>query len=195
MTEIGGRAKARLSLEEQATTLGRLAERALRHYEVWRVYTSPDTRPRYIDAMDDFPSFFGLDEDGHRSLAILALAAFFDKDERSVRLSDVFRAVKSRSPATVERCENRIQHSDALIKKVLRIRHGAIAHRTNRLSYDAVFSGAGLTADELGKLVENASFIATELASALNIDRPLLAYYVASDLNRLLERLSGDLEI
>lgn len=177
----------RLSLEERVTAVCRVASRAKRHFEVWRVYTSPESRQRLWDALDVYVDFVNLDEDAHRTLAILNVTSLFETKDHTLHLRNLIQEVKTlgASPDVVCEAEAALVVLDGAVKKVRIIRHSALAHRSAGLAYDDVFRLANITVDELGELVESAEAIANALAKAAGVAPPIMAYYAPQMLERL----------
>jgi hypothetical protein len=177
----------RLSLVDRVTGVCRVASRAKRHFEVWRVYSSPESRARLWDTLDAYADFVNLDEDAHRTLAILNVTSLFETKDNTLHLRDLIQEVKAlgTSPDVVRETEAALVVLEAAVKKVRIIRHNALAHRSASLAYEDVFKLASITADELGELVKSAEAMANSLAKAAGVEPVVMAHYAAGMLDRL----------
>lgn len=176
-----------LTAEERVTEVCRLASLAKRHYEVWRVYTAPESRERLWDAFDDFADFMLLDERAHQELAILYAASLFETKDNTVHLHSLIDEIRTRgtAPELVADAEHALAALEGVIGKARFLRHNAVAHRTASMSREEVFKRANITADELGELVARADALASSLAHAIGHSPVVLAFYAAGALDRL----------
>lgn len=183
----------RLTLEERVTAVCREASLARRHFQVFRVYSDPESRGRLFPTMERYPDFVRLDEQAHRDLAILRATSLFDTKEHTTHLFDLLAEVKARgtSPGLVRDIEAAIMELEAAVKKVRIIRHHAIAHRSASLTYDGAFKLARMTVDELGQLVGSAEAVAIALARAVGLEPDSMASAAPDDLHRLFLHLQN----
>jgi len=174
-----------LSFAGRVRSVAFRASKARRHYEVWRVYSDPDSRARLWNALDDYADFVNFDEDAHRSLALLELAGLFEHEPKAINFKTVCAELTAVDSTTANAVRSMIDHHKVVITKVVRLRHTAVAHRAGKMSNDAAYRAVELTADEFGELTDIAEKIAGVLAKACDVEPPLVAFYAANMLDRL----------
>lgn len=180
-----------LSFDERVLTVHRLAHWARVHFEMWRVYTHPDSYAELKDPILEFMAFTVLDEHAHRTLAILHLNTLFEVDPRTINLRSLLKSLAKARPGDPLPGDFLADLSSAheTIRKVARIRSGAIAHRTVAKTHDQIYADAELTVDQLNELISLAERCAEALRTVSTVPpRPPIAD-PAGDLRRLLERL------
>jgi len=177
----------RLPLADRVAAVCRLASLAQRHFEVYRVYSAPESRQRLWDALDDYADFVNLDEQGHRALCILYVTALFETKDNTLHLRDLIGEIAEggTAPDVVKEAEAALASATKAVKKVRIIRHNAIAHRSASISYNAAFDLAEITIDDLGALIANADAVAKSLAKACGVEPVIVTFYAAHALDRL----------
>jgi hypothetical protein len=176
-----------LTIEQRVTEVCRLASLAKRHYDVWRVYTAPESRTRLWEAFDEYADFMLLDERAHQELSILYAASLFETKGNTLHIPSLIDELRIRgtAPVLVEEAERALEALQGVIGKARFLRHNAIAHRTASMSRDEVFKRAKITNPELGELVARADELASSLAKAVGHSPVVLTFFAASALDRL----------
>lgn len=177
------------SREDRVRSLAFRAAKARRHYEVWRVYSDPDIRARLWNAFDQYVDFVNFDEDTHRSLALLELAGLFEREPKSINFKTVCAELAPLDPMAVEATRALIERHTAIITKVVRLRHTAVAHRAGKMSNDAAYKAVELSGSEFRELIEVAEKIAIALSTACNVEAPLVAFHAATMLEQLFTQI------
>lgn len=180
-----------LSFDDRVLTVHRLAHMARIHFEMWRVYTHPDSYADLCAPILEFMAFTTLDEHAHRTQSLLYLNALFERDDRTINLTGLLTDVSRRLPtdrlAETYLADLAEAHKD--IRKVAHIRGAAIAHRTVAKSHDQIYQDAGLTVDQFEALIALAERCAEALRTLSKLPpRPPMAN-PAADLRRMLNRL------
>jgi hypothetical protein len=180
----------RLDPKEQATEVIRLAGLALRHFEVWRVYTDQSSRDKLFPALRRFPDFVRLDEHAHQELCLLYLGSLFETNDGTINLTGLIKAATAESERfNAEKVWARLVEAEEIIKKVAILRGGAVAHRSATLSRAALFGKAALAPDDLRVLVDDAEEIAYAIGHAFGIEPFTIAVLAPTELSRLFSRL------
>lgn len=181
----------RLSLEERVEAVCREASLAKRHFEIFRVYTDPESLGRHWSTMDRYADFVRLDERAHRDLAILRVTSLFDTKEHTTHLPDLLKEARlnGASPELLSEAEKALGALADAVRKVRMIRQNAVAHRSATITYDETFKRASVTVDELGQLVGSAEAVANALARAIGIEPEPMAWAAPGDLSRLFDHL------
>lgn len=182
---------APLEFRHQATEVIRVAGLALRHFEVWRVYTEPESREKLFDALNEFPDFVNLDQHAHQELCLLYLGTLFERNDRTINLEQLIGEASAFSPA-FNAAQVRAWMSDAeeLLHRVRMLRGNAIAHRSAKLSRAAAFSRAGLSPDDLRQLVDEAEQIAYAIGRAFGVEPFTIAVLAPTELARMFSQLT-----
>lgn len=180
----------RLDYEEQATEVIRLAGLALRHFEVWRVYTDEASRNKLFPAMRHFPDFVRLDEHAHQELFLLYLGCLFETNGNTINLAGLIEAAaKANGRFDAEKVWGSLKEADEMIRKIAMVRGGAVAHRGISISRKDIFEKAGLTPDNLRVLVDDAEQIAYAIGRAFGVAPFTVAVLAPVELDRIYTRL------
>jgi hypothetical protein len=181
---------SRLDHKEQATEAIRLAGLALRHFEVWRVYTDQSSRDALFPALNCFPDFVTLDQHAHQELCLLYLGSLFEANHRTINLAGLVEAAAAENERfNAERVKERLAEANEVIKKIAMLRGGAVAHRSAALSRAELFGKAALAPDDLRVLVDDAEEIAYAIGRAFGVEPFTIAVLAPTDLNRMFSRL------
>jgi hypothetical protein len=179
-----------LDPREQATEVIRLAGLALRHFEVWRVYTDPPSREKLLPALRRFPDFVNLDEHAHQELCLLYLGSLFETNDGTINLVGLIKAAAAQDERfNAEKVWARLAEAGEIIKKIAMLRGGAVAHRSATLSRAALFGKAALAPDDLRVLVDDAEQIAYAIGRAFGIEPFTIAVLAPTELSRMFSRL------
>ncbi|MDR6627611.1 hypothetical protein [Caulobacter segnis] len=183
----------RLDNKEQATEVIRLAGLALRHFEVWRVYTDQTSLDRLFPAMRHFPDFVRLDEHAHRELFLLYLGCLFETNGNTINLAGLIEAAaKASDRFDKERVSGSLKEADEMIRKIAMVRGGAVAHRGISISRKDLFEKAGLKPDDLRVLVDDAEQIAYAIGRAFGIAPFTVSVLATVELDAIYTRLLPD---
>lgn len=180
-----------LSFDDRVLTVLRLSHWARVHFEMWRVYTHPDSYSELQEPILEFMGFTVFDEHAHRTLALLYLNALFERDTKTINLKGLLDAVEKARPTDglPGTYLTDIAKAHETIRKVAQIRGAAIAHRTAAKSHDQIYADAGLTVDQLDSLISLAERCAEALRTFSNVPPRPASIDPAATLKRLLEHL------
>lgn len=162
-----------LPLDELLETAGHLVVRARIFYEVWWFYEGADTRPKIIDAMNDYPEFFRFDSHAHFVAFVVHIAGLFESREDTVNLPTLVSEVAASNlapAAAIAEAESILSEARPLIPKVIILRSNLFAHRSAALTYAKAFEKADITANQLGHLCELALRVVNRLLLARSLD-------------------------
>ena len=180
----------RLDLDHQAIEVIRLAGLALRHFEVWRVYTEQESRDKLFFALEQFPDFVNLDQHAHQELCLLYLGTLFEKNDGTINLGALIEeAAVANDQFFAEKVRARFDEASHLIKKIHLLRNNAVAHRSAKLSRASVFARAELSPDDLRILVDDTEQIAYAIGRAFGVEPFTIAVLAPTDLSRIFARL------
>ncbi|MBL8707692.1 MAG: hypothetical protein JNL25_00745 [Rhodospirillaceae bacterium] len=182
----------RLPMQVRLNTAAQLAVRARAFYEIWWTYEGADTRPLYLQSMNQYSEFFRFDSHATFVAMIVHTAMLYDKDDRTVGLRALLNEIGEHSDDAT-----RIEDAKALLvplvsvaKKVMHLRNNLFAHRNARFSYKEVFDQAAIAPDQVRDLIDAALQIANKLLVAIDSPEQFPNPYVSRHIQGLLESLN-----
>jgi hypothetical protein len=180
----------RIDPQQRAIEVLRIAGLALRHYEVWRIYTEQDSRDKLFPALNQFPDFVKLDEHAHQELCLLYLGTLFEANDGTINLLALIdEAAEANKQFLADKGRALLNEASHLIKKIRILRSNAVAHRSAKLSRTAAFEIAKLTPDDLRLLVDEAEQVAYAIGRAFGVEPFTIAVLAPTDLRQIFTRL------
>jgi AbiU2 len=159
-----------LPLDERLYRAGQHVVRSRLFFDLWFYFEGADTRPSIIETMREYNEFFRFAPHAFFVAYVVHIAGMFDKRKDTITLTRLAQEVKA---AAHQKQSRGIAEVDALLakatpmaSKVIVLRHNAFAHRSARISYDAAFKKAAITAAQLRDLTELALKIVNRLLLA-----------------------------
>jgi len=142
------------------------------NYEIWWVYKSKDTRPRYIDVMNKYGLFFQTSIHAHFVALLVALYRLYETRDDTFNIPSLLKMLRdeSRLPdATLDFLEDIYRNkARPLWIKVNILRNKAFGHRSVAHTVKEVFEEAGVTPNELRDLLEVTKKLLNELTYSWN---------------------------
>ena len=127
------------------------------NYEIWWVYESQDTKPKYLNTMNRYPLFFQTSIDAHFVATLVALYRLYEtrKDTYSIpSLLRILRNQQALDQAAFDQLHQTYKKAWPLWVKVNVLRNKAFGHRSVAHTVEEVFKEAQVTPNELKQLVE-----------------------------------------
>jgi hypothetical protein len=127
------------------------------NYDIWWVYKSKDTRPEYVDTMNDYTLFFHTSIHAHFVALLVALYRIYEKRKDSYNVPgflDLLRQREATSPATLEKLQALFTQAKPLWIKVGILRNEAFGHRSHERTVGEVFDKAGISGNSLSDLIK-----------------------------------------
>lgn len=182
----------RLPVEVRLNTAAQLAVRARAFYEIWWTYEGADTRPLYLQSMNQHSEFFRFDSHANFVAMIVHTAMLYDKDDRTVGLSTLLNEIRERSDdaTRIEDARALLEPLLSVAKKVMHLRNNLFAHRNARFSYKDVFDQAAISPNQVRDLIDAALKIANKLLVAIDSPEQFPNPYVSQHIRSLLENLN-----
>jgi hypothetical protein len=184
---------ARLPFSERLKSAETALIVARASFDIWWLYASNETRPRYLDVMNDYPDFFRYDEEGHFRNAVVTLWTLFDGRRDTVTLRSLITEAGARG-LEVATPRARLKRLEPRLEKIETLRHKLFAHRDHSLEYESVYAIADITPDDLRSTLDESLLIFNELATLHNLPKTEFRSFPADDARRLLERLRSECE-
>lgn len=126
------------------------------HYHVWRVFSSSETWPIYVDAMNEYSGFFQLSINAHFTSMIVYIYKCFDKRPDVMGLIRTFEMAKTEghiSQDTINFVEAGLLSFEQTIKGITLVRHKHFAHLDDQQEYSDVMAQAQLTPNKIRDLI------------------------------------------
>jgi hypothetical protein len=141
------------------------------NYEIWWVYKSQDTRPKYVDTMNRYPVFFRTSIHAHFVAAVLALSRIYETRKDSYNIPSLLRVVRNQKTldeATLDQLDQMYNKAKPLWIKINALRNKAFGHRSVAHTVEEVFKETQVTPNELKQLVEATKELLNKLSHAWN---------------------------
>jgi hypothetical protein len=142
---------------------------AWRNYEIWWVYKSTDTRPKYDETMMKYPLFFQTGIHAHFVGPLVALYALYEKRADTYNIPAFIKLIMNSGAVSgdaLDEVNTIYRRTQPLWKKVSILRNKAFGHRSRAHTVPEVFQEAGVTPNELRDCVVHHQDCFTTEASA-----------------------------
>ncbi|HVA69070.1 MAG TPA: hypothetical protein VNF45_07125 [Candidatus Binataceae bacterium] len=155
-------------------------------YRVWRIYTEPDDRAKYLKVLQRYNTFFLTSRHAHFLATIVALYGLYETRRESISLS---RLVKDTRDDKLRReLEPMLDEAKSIWRKVAIVRNNIYAHLLDSNS-QAIFSGAALSPNEIERLIELSKQLVNKLSYAHDHSTHAFNLNAAPDTYNLLDVL------
>jgi hypothetical protein len=123
------------------------------NFEIWWVYKSPDTRPKYNDSMNRCLGFFQASIHAHFVANVIALYRLYESRRDSINLNRLLHALptEKRSKLPFD-FSGRMERAREILKKIYIVRNNCFGHLNGESSVSGSFKRAALTPDEMKEL-------------------------------------------
>lgn len=180
-----------LPLAERVRIAGLNASVARASYDIWWIYAGVDTRPQYIEAMNDYSEFFRFDQHAHFIAVVVGVSSLFDTTDGTITVRSVVnKAVADgfMEAKPLVSVVDRLQ-ADRRVIGVAHLRNKLLAHRDNRLSYRQAFKDAGIAPDDLRDLLQEAFNVIGRIADLVDVTGPIHNTIVGDHAEAMLQKL------
>jgi hypothetical protein len=152
---------------------------ALRHsanvaslnYDIWWVYKSKEYRPIYVDTMNRYLGFFDTSLHAHFVALLVALYPMYETRRDTFNLPRLLKVLdkERRISANVLAKANALYaEAKPLWVKVGVLRNNAFGHRSDSKTIEEIFKEAGITPNQLKKLIELTKRLLNTISRALD---------------------------
>lgn len=127
------------------------------NFNVWWVYKSKDTRPKYVDVLNRYPLFFQTSIHAHFVALLVALYGLYETRKDTYNIPDLLKQLRADCmlPTDIlDSIQSIYDRAKPLWVKVSILRNNAYGHRSKAHTVEDVFKRAGVSPDELKLLVE-----------------------------------------
>ncbi len=164
------------------------------NYDIWRVYTNPDTRKEYLRTMNRYPLFFTNSIHAHFVAMLVALYRVYETRPDTYNIPALLKHVQTEKilpEHVVAKLQKKYEEAQPLWKKVSILRNNAFAHKTVKRTYDEIFKRASVTPDELRDLIKDTKALLNEFTHAWKKDFHAFNLNATDDTKALLEDLKS----
>jgi AbiU2 len=163
------------------------------NYEVWWVYQGEHTHPKFVEAMNQYSLFFQTSIHAHFVALLMALYQMYETRPDTFSIPSLLSQLESNEKfdaATLAKLKMMHAAAKPIWVKVNILRNNAFGHRSVHYTTEQAFKKAGLTANDLGSLIEQTRDLLNTASYAW--DRSDLPFDLSAgeDLTRLLTDIS-----
>jgi hypothetical protein len=162
------------------------------HYEIWWVFRSEDTRGKYLDAMNQYVTYFKAAIAAHFTALLVCLYRLYETRRDTHNIPQFIDRLESEKALDAETLKTlRAMHEEAkpLWKKVSILRNEVFGHRSLEIDTDTAFKKAQITGDDLKELVAITKTLLNHLTLKLHDSTHAFNLSAASDTLGIMETL------
>jgi hypothetical protein len=144
---------------------------ARRNYDIWWVYKSKEYHPIYVDTMNRYLGFFDTLLHAHFLAVLVTLYPIYEKRRDTFNIPRLLKLIdKERQiPANlVEKANALYAEAKPLWVRVGVLRNNAFGHRSDTKMIEEIFKEAGITPNQLSKLIELTKRLLNTISRALD---------------------------
>jgi AbiU2 len=162
----------KLPLNKRLDRLGQQIIRARLYYDLWLYFEEDNSRRKIIETMRDYNEFFRFMPHAYFVSYVIYIAGAFERRRDTINLNalivEVRQAGKLQGPIDAE-ILSLMARAKPFARKAAILRHNAIAHHTDRMSYDDVFNLAQVAPTALRDLTGLALDVSNHLSVACGL--------------------------
>jgi AbiU2 len=130
--------------------------RARSHFDIWRVYSGPDTRKQLLPTMQQYSEFFRFDEHAHQFTFIGYLYQLLDRSKGTISLLALIdEATAAAFPETaVAKARATVVQMQPVWKAICILRSNLFAHRSDSLGWEEAYLRANVTPNQICTFIE-----------------------------------------
>jgi hypothetical protein len=108
------------NLETKLDTLVQLVLRTRFFFDLWWVYEGAPTRPKYLDAMNQYSEFFRFDTHAQQVAYTIYLCQLFEGKPKTLNITGVLRDAKARGlpQSNIAVVEQLLQEAKPIVRKL-----------------------------------------------------------------------------
>jgi len=157
------------------------------NYRIWRIYTEPGDRTKYLGVLQRYNSFFRTSLQAHFAATIITLYGLYETRRESISLARL--AQELSDPKLHSELQPMLDEANSIWrKKITILRNDVYAHLSD-IDFGAKFSEAGISANEIERLIKLSKDLVNKLSYADGRSSFAFNLYTASDTYNLLDRL------
>jgi len=173
------------SLQETVTV-------AALNFEIWWVYKSSETRPKYIESMNRYVGFFQASIHAHFVANVIALYRLYENNKSSINLNRLLRMLpQEKKNMLPPDFDSRMECAKEIWKKISIVRNNCFGHLNGEASVSDSFRRAALRPDEMKELMELTKRILNDITHVWNGSVHAFNMNAYDDTIRLLDDLNA----
>lgn len=168
------------------------------NHDIWWIYKSKDTRPKYIDTMNDYVSFFQTSIHAHFVAMIIALYRLYETRRDTINIPRLLQFLEQNHPLSnggVNAINEYMAQAKPIWIKVGIIRSEVFAHLTNERNVEESFDKAKINYREFKDLIELSKIITNSIGQDYNRNTHAFNLSSVNDTKALLTDLSNYREL
>lgn len=170
-----------------------MALKAKQHFLLWRLTHGVEGHLEHRPVFREYWEAIRFLQNGQLIAAIVELHSLCERRSDTINLSALVDEVE-RDPDKSIASRSALAVAEASMTKIRILRNAALAHRTNKASYNDVFSTAAITPDEIAALIEVAIHVSIELLEALGEPAQELSPFPLETYDRMFRDLTTMIE-
>ncbi|WP_299439787.1 hypothetical protein [uncultured Rhodospira sp.] len=181
-------------IDRELNELANILLYARAFFDIYWHYENRETRKNITDVLNVYVEFFRYDIYAHQISSIVFLNMLFDTSKRAISIRKLSQEIKKMECIDQEAClriDDRLASIESPVKKIKVIRDKALAHRAKGDMYKDVFREAGLSANELIRVMDVAIDVLNELRLARGLTDVLFRPYTTDTLRSMISDLKA----
>jgi hypothetical protein len=157
------------------------------NYRIWRIYTEPNDRAKYLRVLQKYNSFFHTSIQAHFATTIITLYGLYETRPRSISVSRLIKEVSDSK--LLQELQPGLDEAHGIWRKKITILRNEVYAHLSDTDFDAKFAEASISPNEIERLIEVSKELVNKLSYAN--ERSTFAFNLdpASDTYRMLNRL------
>ncbi len=131
---------------------------ASEHYNIWYIYKNKDYRPKYVNVMNRYLGFFRASISAHFTAILLNLSKSLDRNtNKRTNIYSLLQLVEKHNliqPSELREIKSKLNKIRDLFGKVQILRNNYFAHLGAKLDSKESFKHAGISPNDLKKLID-----------------------------------------
>ena len=157
------------SIENQIRVLQHTINTAFENYEIWWVYKSVDTRPKYEEAMNYYLAFFSASIHAHFTAMITAIYRLYETRKETCSFPNLLRELEAEGKFS-EEIHSEVKNTiETIVKpiwiKVGIIRNSQFAHKSINEDYLDTFQQANIRYKDFRTIIELSKELLNKISS------------------------------
>lgn len=162
------------------------------NHEIWWTYKSKDTRPQFLDVMNEYSIFFQTSIHAHFVALLVSLYRLYETRKDTYNIPTFLELLEKDAvlpSGTMQSLRSKYAQAKPLWIKVNILRNKVFGHRSVAHTSEEAFAEAAVTPDQLRELMELTKSLLNELTHKLEKSTHAFNFGAGSDIVRLLTAL------
>lgn len=186
--------ETQINVENHINNLWNTVITAEHNHDIWWIYKSKDTRPKFLDTMNEYLSFFKTSIHAHFVAMIIALYRLYETRHNTINIPRLLQFLERNHPLsndTVNSINELMAQAKPIWIKVGIIRSEIFAHLTNERNVEESFQKAKIQYGQFKELIELSKKLTNKIGQDYNRNTHAFNLSSISDTEALLTDLSN----